>query len=86
MATFTATITIEMTIEVQCPDSKLKAMLTSQDYTDWIDDAISNIKASGKNNYVNAQADSFEVNEVTDICKDSGNSYEWDGEKLTKDS
>lgn len=86
MATFSATVTFEVTIEVQCPDSKLKSMISSEDFTEWVEDAIATAKASGKNNYVTASCNSIDCTEITDITKDNGDTYEWDGEKLTKDS
>jgi 3-deoxy-D-manno-octulosonic acid (KDO) 8-phosphate synthase len=86
MATFIATVTFEVTIEVQCPDSKLKNMLTDRDFTEWVEDAIANAKASGKENYVSASCDGVDVLEITEIEKENGATYEWDGEKLTKDT
>jgi hypothetical protein len=85
MATFTATVTFEVTIEIQCPDSKLKKMLTDEDFTEWVEDAIATAKANGKNNHITASCESIDVTDISDIEKDNGNTYEWDGEKLTKD-
>jgi hypothetical protein len=86
MATFTATVTFEVTIEVQCPDSKLKSMLSSEAFTEWVEDAIVTAKASGKNNYLTANCESIDCTDISDIEKDNGDTYEWNGEKLTKDS
>jgi hypothetical protein len=86
MATFTAIVTFEVTVEIQCPDSKLKSMLSTEEYTSWVEDAIASAKASGKDNYVTASCESIYVTDISDIEKENGDTYEWDGEKLTKDT
>jgi hypothetical protein len=86
MATFTAIVTFEVTIEVQCPDSKLKKMLTDEKFTEWVEDAIATAEANGKYNYLTANCESIDVIDISDIEKENGDTYEWDGEKLTKDT
>lgn len=85
MATFTAIVTFEVTIEVECKDSQLKTMLFKEYFKDWVEDAINDTKAVGKENYVTASCGSVDVLEIADICKENGDSYEWGGDKLTKE-
>lgn len=83
MATFTATITYICTIEVDCPDSKLKYYLEN-DSTELTDLAESTFIPLPKNVNVMLDGVDIEVSDIGSIEKSNGNCYEWDDEKLTK--
>ena len=83
MATFTATITYTCTIEVDCPDSKLKYFLEddSRELTDYAELTFVPLP---KNVTVSLDGVDIEVSDIGSIEKSNGNCYEWYDEKLTK--
>ena len=83
MATFTATITYTCTIEVDCPDSKLKYYLEndSKELTDFAELTFTPLP---KNVTVTLDGVDIEVSDLDSIEKSNGNCYDWDGDSLVK--
>lgn len=83
MATFTATITIVHTIEVECPDSKIKSLLINdcELITNYVETTFIGKSASYDVTIVNTD---IVIDDYSSIEKNNGNEYEWDGEELIK--
>jgi hypothetical protein len=83
MATFTATVTYTCTIEVECPDSKLKFYLEN-DCHEIAEYADLNFHGCPPSLKIDVDGIDIEIGDIDSICKSNGNEYEWDGEKLIK--
>jgi hypothetical protein len=83
MATFTATITIVQTVEIECLDSKVKALLDDECklITDYIETTFVGKAITYDVTIVDTD---ITIDEYSNICKGNGNEYEWDGESLVK--
>lgn len=80
MATYTITATIQLSVNVECPDRDLKGLLTEDELLDHL-----SIKCHHPNKKVSTEID-FEIEDVETqyIYKSNDVEYEWDGVKLIK--
>jgi hypothetical protein len=83
MAQVLINVNVSLSAYIDIPDSKLKKCLLGEiDLSDYIEiDFKSTEKGIELQDTIDSDFDEIEFSEIT---KDNGNEYEWDGDKLTK--
>jgi hypothetical protein len=89
MANFYISYNVTVTAQVEIPDTKLlKVLKGEKDLSRYFELEFRNNEDTRKE--LGFEADvygvetEFDTPDISDIEKDNGNSYEWDGEKLRK--
>jgi hypothetical protein len=86
MATLTVSYNVTLTISIECPDSQLSQILKEDiDLSIYLNATFDTTDSVAKKIIAHEIDLDFDSPEFSDIEKSSGNTYEWDGDRLIKD-